>query len=1139
MKIIPGIELYFKDENCEIIQGSQLQQAKYFKLLMYFKDQPAYQQMVRMVSDKNRKSVTVGDDHSYPLFNWQDLKDLSAFNVFISNSNIEDMVSKHILFGRYDLSEKYHTKLVEIFGEKYRPSLCTVEHTHYQNQMVKIELSGGYVIQIPANTRVVTNSKAFKVKALEIVSQPYRHQKLITVYYNGVKAIIKPGNQTIIKSEIVRTFIPFDNGDMQKLANQNMMKLHSGSFLINDNVYYVDKSDKIVQNMKIGNDGRFLQPDFNVKGVKDVSLYLRNLGMNVEQIKETFAYGESWAKEFDGFSLKYDIKLLDYGPEPEKLLMQAIEDRGRMKWDDERYVKQLKEEMNLLVNNGVVNLVPYFLPLIDISKYYIENNRLPGVSRGSAGGFLVSYLSGITQIDPIKYNLSSARFLTLDRIQQGNYPDIDWDSEDRDLLEGDKHSEGYFKKVFGNGYAQVSTRGLIRLKSAILDTNRFVHGEVQPEIQKLSKSLPSAPQGVSDKDFLFGYEGDDGGHVDGLLDVNEDLQKYASERPEEWEIVKKAISLVRQNGVHACARILSSEPLENIIPITNTSKVERVTQFEAKECEKAGLIKYDFLVINVLKDIRETLDKINKKNGDNFEVGYFRHNGLKTYIWDLPEDKDVFDMMARGETETVFQFNTTSVIPFIEKIRPQNQVDLSVITALVRPGPLGYVDPVSGRNMAEEYIERRFGRSKGDIAILDKLLPETYSVIVFQEQISRIAIELGKMSVTDSENVRIAMGKKKIKLMDSLKPKFIEGAIQTVSAEDANKIWEMMAAFAKYSFNASHSQAYGITGFSCAFLKYHYPLEWWSSVLTNASSKEINENFYKYVKDFLLPPDINLSTEEISIDYENKTLRQKLSAITGLGGKLAEKIMSLRPFADLKDFVKKRPCGPAMARKLIYINAMDSLMPKEANTMLKKMLAYENAVKEVEFEEKIASIEDLAKKEKAIEKGAGKGMIDPYYMAIDPLKDYLIKKEICPTINLDLYDLMKKYAKSFKVVDGRQPTVLDNKGYSVYFGGAVALEKMDGMITDNYVNFCVPGYVIDAEEFSYSKNTRKAYKLIIDSSGYISEKVIWPDYDTGELIYPESLKKGCLALFFYQKRPGKDGTNIYHTLVEVESSLDK
>jgi DNA polymerase III alpha subunit len=1138
LKPIIGIDLYFKDELCPIINGTPSEQAKYFKLLMFFKDQEAYQEMVKMISDHKRKKVKIGEDHQFPLFNWSDLEHLSKFNIFVSSSNIEDMVSKHLLFDRPDISKKYYDKLISLFGERYTPAICPFEHSHYQDRLIQFTLFGNKKIKLPLNTRIDTDSKGFKTKAIDIYKFPKRHKKMLRVYYNGLKSNIKLENQDILKVEMVKDFIQIDKGDIQALANKQFLELHGHNLLINDYSYYADKDDKVVQNMKLGEDGKFLHQDLHIRTPAETAIYLKNaLGLSPEQIRSIFDNTNTWASQFDYFKLKYDIKLVDYGSEPQKLLMKAIQEKGRMKWDDPRYVKQLREEMDLLVNNGVVNLTPYFLPLIEISEFYIKNHRLAGPARGSAGGFLISYLAGITQIDPIKYGLSTERFLTIDRVQQGNFPDIDWDSEGRELLVGDNGNAGFLKERFGEKYAQISTRNLLRIKSAILDANRFLHGEVQPEIQKFSKSLPNTPQGISDQDFIFGYESGEE-HVAGLFETNEDLKKYAQERPKEWSIVQKAVSLSRQVGRHACAYVLSSEPISNIVPVNKVGDVEQVTAFEAKECEKSGLIKYDFLVVSAIKDIRMCIDKINEKNGDVFEVGYFNHKGEKIYIWDAPEDVDVFNSMSLGETETVFQFNTTSVTPFVQSIQPKSIIELATITALVRPGPLDYIDPESGRNMAEEYIERKFGRSNSDIKILDKLIPETYSVLVFQEQITKIAKELGQMSVADAENVRIAMGKKKLKLMDSLKPKFIEGAKKSISEEDANKVWDMMATFGRYGFGLSHSVAYSVIGYACAFLKYHYPLEWWAAVLTNAETKEINEVFYKYTKDLMLPPDINLSKEDITIDYEKQKLRQKLSAITGLGGKVAEKIVAARPFKDLKDFVTKKPCGPAMTRRLIYIGALDSLMPAEANTMLKKMWAYEETVKEIEFEAKVAELEvlgDQDKLDKLVAKGRKKAKIDPYYIVIDPLKDYLIKKEICPTMNLDLYELIKKYSKNVKIFPRNSMSmVLDNRGYEVYLAGADILEKMDATITDRNVYFCVPAYVIKAETFTYSNNTKKAFKMVLDSSGYISEKVIWPNYDTGELIYPKSLKKGCLAFFFYQKREGKEGTNVYHVVVEVE-----
>jgi DNA polymerase III alpha subunit len=1142
LKPIIGIELFFKDDNCEIINGTPLEQAKYFKLLMYFKDQPAYQEMVRMISKSDRKKVKIGEDSEYPIFNWADLEHLSKFNVAVSTSNIEDMVSKHTLFNRADLSKKYYSKLLTIFGDNYTPAICTFEHTHYQDRLIEVTLSGNYKIQLPLNTRIITDSKAFKNTANDLYKFQKRHKKLFTVYYNGLKSNIKKENQDILKVEMVKAFVPFPQGDIQKTANRVIMAIHKGRLLLNDSAYYVDKDDKIVQNMKLGEGGRFLHQNLYIKTPAETALYLKGLGLEADKIKELFSNTVEWARGFDGFELKYEYKLADTSGNNKERLIEKIKATGRMKWDDPKYVSQMEDEIKTLTENGVLDLIPYFFPLDGVFEDYKKNGHLTGPGRGSSAGFLLAYLLGVTHVDPIKEKLSSSRFITAGRIRMGSIPDVDVDLPQRTTLVGHDGNSGYLGRVYGDKFCQISTRTLCKLKSSILDANRFFKGSVEPEIAALSKKLPAPPQGMPDRDFVFGYKTPEGVEMPGLLETNKDLREYSETRPDEWGLVVKNLSISRQISRHASAFLISNSPISDTVPTFEIGGVKRVCQPEAKETEYAGLIKYDFLVITALQWIEDCLKGVNKKNQSDYEIGHFDHNGEKIFVWDLPNDPAVWDMLAQGHTETVFQLNTPSVTPTVMRANPRCIQDGAVVTSLERPGPKDYIDPRTNRNMVQEYIARKDGESVGDIEELNRLLPDTLGVICYQEDVTLIAREIGKMDMEQSENLRIGMGKKKVKIVEQLKPVFLKGAIENVGEEKANKIWSMMETFARYGFCKAHAISYIYVSYSCAFLKYHYPLEWWASVLTHAESKEINEVFYKYVRDILLPPDINLSKEDITIDYENKKLRQKLSAISGLGGKVAEKIVSLRPFKDLKDFVKKKPCGPSMTRKLIYIGALDSLMPVEANTMLKKMWAYEESVKQVEHEAKLKDLKALPasevnskKIEKLEAKGRSKAKIDPYYMVIDPLKDYLIKKEICPTINLDLYDLIKKYAKKVPILPrGGKSMAIDNYGNEVYLGGPTLLEKMDGETTNRDVCFCVPGYVVDASEFSYAKNTKKAYKMVIDSSGYISEKVIWADYNTGELKYPESLKKGCLAFFFYKKRAEKDMINIYHVVVEVE-----
>ena len=622
-----------------------------------------------------------------------------------------------------------------------------------------------------------------------------------------------------------------------------------------------------------------------------------------------------------------------------------------------------------------------------------------------------------------------------------------------------------------------------------------------------------------------------------------------------WDFNEPLENVGYINGilVHNCAYVIADVPIDDIVPIFEVGGVKRVTQYEHKHCEWSGLIKYDFLVVDAVKKARVCLDYINKKNNDSMETGYFMHNGKKTFVWDLPENKEVFQMLWDGETETVFQLNSTTATPLVMDIKPENITDCAVITSLGRPGPLDFKDERTGRNMAEEYGFRKRGHSKSHLKIMHEMLPETYGVLVFQEQVTKLAKELAGMSVEDAENVRIGMGKKKIKLLNSLKPKFIEGAAKKIGQNQAEEVWEMMATFARYGFNKSHAVAYSVISYACAFFKYYYPLEWWAAVLSTSEDKKINEEYYKYVKDMILPPDINMSTEEISIDYEKNKLRSKLSMIAGLGKKVADKIIEGRPYRNIQDFVNRKVSGASLTRKLIHVGVLDSLFEPNS-TLIEKMQAFEDACKKYDFNVKVASYEELQKnlpkdenydkefdkiekrKIKYIEKGAKRGEINSAYVMLTPKKDFLMKKSVFPTMNLDLNKVLLKDSKTH-IFDGKPyPRVSSLNGVECSLVSGEHLQKLDNMKVTQDVKFACASYVIDAKEFMYGeKKEKKALKLILDSSGYISEKVLWSDYNTGELTYPKLLKKGCLVYMFYkrsQSRNGKYYTNITNIVVE-------
>lgn len=1160
IKVIAGVELFFKDQTCEIVKGTESERFKYSKVVVHAKDQKAYQALVRLVSDRSRPSVMI-EEENYGLYGWKDLEKLSEYNVTVTTANVEDIVTKHLLVGREDLSHRYFDKMLSIFGDNYYPAIVAAKQDKYWSSLVVANV-GGANIEIPADS-VVETDKWKTAKAYELADGRRGHKKLKSLYLNNMLFKIKKDKQDINSASIENKFK--DIKDVQLEANHFILKKVLDKkmldrLLVSSYAYYSHEGDKVVQDMKLGEEKRVYQHQ-HIMDTSEINNYLIDeMGLDGNVATELEENTREWAiANFSNFKLDYDYRLPVPEGDPEKLLIQRIKEMGRMNWEDERYTKQLKEEFELLTGNGVINLIPYFLPIIDIYDYYAKNGHLTGPARGSAGGFLISYLIGITHVDPIKYGLSSSRFLTLDRVQSGNLPDIDCDLESRIPLVGKDGNSGYLFNKYGKKAAQVSTRTLLRIKSAILDANRFMNGgKVEADITALSKSLPNTPQGVNDQDFVFGYEDNDGNHVEGLLELNDDLQIYATERPKEWDIVKRALSMSRQHSRHACAYVISDEDIEETVPIMEVGGVKRVTQPEHKDCEVAGLIKYDFLVVSSLKDINLCLKYINKKNKDlDMETGYFNHNDEKTYVWDLPVEQDVFKMLWQGKTETVFQLNSVTATPLVKDIKPESVIDCAVITSLGRPGPLDFKDPKTGRNMAQEYAFRKRGQSKSDLPILNELLPETYGVLVFQEQVTKLAKDLAGMNVEDSENVRIAVGKKKKKLIDSLKPIFIEGAAKKVDIKTAEQIWDMMETFARYGFNKSHAVAYSVISYACAYLKHHYPLEWWAAVLSNATDKEINEVFYKYVKDMVLPPDVNTSTEQMEIDYSAGKIRNKLSVISGLGKNYAEKIMAGRPYTSLKDFVEKDTCGPSLARKLIYVGALDSLFP-EGLEDLTKISMYEETVAEVEFlrkmKDKREKIEALMREheegkieyskvqraintaKRAMEKGPKKPSIPEEYVGINSKKAFQIKKSVFPTMNLDLNKALIECSDIpvFQMESGSL-IVLNNREYRLMSGEH--LQFVDNNNMQEEVTFCVPGYVIDVSEFPYQRGARKALKVIVDSSGYLSEKVIWPDYNTGELSYDPEIKKGAIVYFLYNKKPNKPYTNIRDTFVEEKTII--
>jgi DNA polymerase III alpha subunit len=538
------------------------------------------------------------------------------------------------------------------------------------------------------------------------------------------------------------------------------------------------------------------------------------------------------------------------------------------------------------------------------------------------------------------------------------------------------------------------------------------------------------------------------------------------------------------------------------------------------------------------------------------EAGHFIHRGKHTYIWNLPEEKEVFNMLAEGKTETVFQLNTVSVTPYVEKMKPKTVEECAVVTSLVRPGPLDFVDERTGRNMAEEYIERVNGRSKGEIEILNRLLPETHGVFVFQEQITKLVKEMTGWDDEKADEVREAVGKKKLRLIQELKPQFINASVDNgIDKQTVVDIWAMIETFGRYGFNKSHAVAYAMIAYACAYLKYHYPLEWWAAVVSNAEEKEITEVLWPHVRDILSPPDINLSQEEMVIDYENQTIRSKLSILKGLGEKAANKIIDGRPYKNLQDFVEKKTVGQSLARKLIHVGVLDSLFEPKSNLM-DKMQAFEDAVEvnkyktkiveksenEIWWDQPLDKFIEAAKvhpKTRRCKHDIKQGKVDSKYIFMGAMQDFILKKSTLPSMPMKLHDIITDNANNVKILKaGNTYYAMNSIGKEVRMISGRAYQNIKNLpyqpASRKIVEFCFAAYVVETKEFPYKNGERKALKMLLDIDGYMEEFVIWPDRETGELDYPENLKKNCVVFMFMHRNMGRENyhTNIDSVIVE-------
>ncbi len=572
--------------------------------------------------------------------------------------------------------------------------------------------------------------------------------------------------------------------------------------------------------------------------------------------------------------------------------------------------ERLKFELNTIITSGYQG---YFLIVSDLIAEARNMGVSVGPGRGSAAGSAVAYCLWITNIDPIKYDLLFERFLNPERVSM---PDIDIDFDD----EGREKVIQFVTEKYGQeNVAQIITYGTMGAKSAIRDTGRVLELPLN-QTDRLAKLTPniSLEHIVADSDTA----------KEKFKDLRQEeqeqvleLKKIAQSEDLEAVILQQAAKVegsVRNIGVHACGFIITPEKITNLVPIATTKDTDMyVTQFDNTVVESAGLLKMDFLGLKTLSLIKDTIEIVKVIHNVDLLPDEFPLDDVKTY-----------ELFQKGETIGIFQFESPGMRKSLKELKPTVFADLIAMVALYRPGPMDYI-PL--------YIERKHGISKieYDLPIMEDILKETYGVTVYQEQVMRLSQVLSDFSKGDADNLRKAMGKKQIEVLNKMKPKFIEqGAKNSHSEEILEKIWKDWEKFASYAFNKSHATCYAYISYQTAYLKAYYPAEFMAATLTHNMSDIKKLSFYmdecKHAGISVLGPDVNESWYKFAVNKQG-AIRFGMGGIKGVGQGAVENIIDERKkngnyksIFDLTKRVDLRSVNKRVLEGLAYAGGFDA-----------------------------------------------------------------------------------------------------------------------------------------------------------------------------------------------------------------------
>jgi len=703
----------------------------------------------------------------------------------------------------------------------------------------------------------------------------------------------------------------------QEFINQALMEIgkrHRIPLVATNDCHYLEKTDAQVHDVVLAIQTattlddpkrlRFPTQEFYVKSPEEmgqafaaVPEALENTLLVAERCNVDLELGQVLLPEFtvpEGFT-------------PFTYLVHLCEEGLKKRYGDPvpaKIKEQVEYELKVINDMGYS---AYFLIVWDFVNYARQNGIMVGPGRGSAAGSLVSYALGITNIDPLKYGLLFERFLNPERVSM---PDIDIDF----CFERRNEVIEYVSSKYGKTHvAQIITFGRMMARQAVRDVGRAL-GWSYGDVDKIAKLIPSTP-GVT---------------LEKALSANPQLQSLAEQNKDVGSLLsfaRRIEGLCRHASVHAAGVVISNQPLMNYVPLQKMNEGEIVTQFDMDALQDLGLLKMDFLGLRTLTIIERALKIIKNTHQTNVDLDR------------IPlDDPETYRLLSRGETVGVFQLESGGMKELLKRLKPEGIEDLIAILALYRPGPLG-----SG--MIEDFIERKHGRVKVTYPheSLASILRETYGVIVYQEQVMKIASQFAGFTLGQADILRRAMGKKKPEVMREQREKFIQGALkQGHDRNTAEEIFNLIEYFAGYGFNKSHSAAYAVISYQTAYLKAHYPTEYLAACLTsNVSDSDKVAKFIAECKRLgiqILPPDINESLANFTVVGEGK-IRFGLAAIKNVGDSAIEEILARRResrFRNIFDFAERvdlRVINKRVLESLIKAGAFDSLHSSRAQLL--------------------------------------------------------------------------------------------------------------------------------------------------------------------------------------------------------------